>query len=171
MLETLKMMLLLFGACYTDIIPMVAIMVSVIIAVIGFFKPFIFNRIRNKKLRKGALAIANMALSFTSSFLYFAAEGWNLKYYVLASVALWLTCIITYYLYETVPYVRDFIGGLGTKAIRKLFNVALLALSNDDPEAVKTEVKTVTPQLKTTAKTELKKAATKVKIDKDLVGL
>lgn len=171
MLNNMKNMLLYFGAHSTDIIVSVVIMVSAIIVVIGFLKPILFDRIKNKELRKAALAASNIVSSFICAFVYFVTEGWNFKYYVLASLALAVACIITYYVYETIPGMRKLIGGLGTAAISKVFNVALLAATTDDANAVKTEFQNTTVELKDTTRLELKKNATKVKIDKDLAKL
>lgn len=171
MLETLKIMFHLFLERYNDILLMVAIMVSAIIALIGFFKPFVFNRIKNEDWRRTILGAMNVAMSFVFALGYFLVKGWNFRYYVLASIALSLCCIFTYWLYETVPYVRKIVGGIGTAAIRKIFNVSLLAATNDDANAVKAEVKNGIVEVKAFTKAELKTAATKVKEDKDLIGL
>lgn len=171
MLNNIKNMLLYFGAHSTDIIVSVVIMVSAIIVAIGLFKPIIFDRIKNKELRKVALAVSNIAASFIAAFVYFVTEGWDFKYYVIASLALAITCIITYYVYETIPGMRRLIGGLGAAAIGKVFNVALLAATTDDNNAVKTEFKNTTVQLKSATRQGLKNTTTKIKVDKDLTGL
>ncbi len=171
MISNIKNMLIYFGVHYNDIIVAVTIMVSAIIVAIGLFKPFLFNKIKNESFRKAALALSNMALCFVSAFIYFLWEGWDFKYYIIAAVALWITCILTYYIYETVPGMRKVIGGLGTKAICKVFNVALLAVINDNTDEAKAEAKNGATELETDAKNTLTKVATKVNIDKDLIGL
>jgi hypothetical protein len=67
--------------------------------------------------------------------------------------------------------MRKIIGGFGTAAICKVFNVALLAATTDDENAVKTEFQNASVELKDTTRQELKKNVTKVKIDKDLAKL
>lgn len=172
MLNSIKNMLLYLGAHYKDVIVAVMIMVSAIIFLIGLAKPFLFDRIKNKDFRKAALAGSNVALSFLSALSYFLIEDWNFKYYVIASIALSFACILTYYVYETIPGMRKVIGGLGYAAICKVFNVALLAASGNDTNDVKTAIKkTVSQQLEPTAKQTLTKVTKKVKIDKDLIGL
>lgn len=163
-----------FEANYYDIIVNVVIMVSAIIVLIGFFKPILFDHIRNKELRGGALALTNVVACFVAALGYFLREGWNLKYYPLAAVALTLTSIFTYYIYEHVPYARVVIGGLGLAAIRKVFNVGIIAATTEDPQAVKTAAKKATAELQTQTKAELKKVATKATkatADKDLRNL
>ena len=171
MLNNMKNMLLYFGAHSTDIIVSVVIMVSAIIVAIGFLKPILFDRIKNKELRKVALAVSNVAASFISAFGYFVKEGWDFKYYVLASLALTVACIITYYVYETIPGMRKLIGGLGAAAIGKVFNVALLAATTNDDNVVKAEFQNATVELKDTTRQELKKSVTKVKEGNDLAKL
>ena len=53
----------------------------------------------------------------------------------------------------------------------KVFNVSLLAATTDDIEKIKTEYEKDTEEVKILAQQELKTAATKVKEDKDLIGL
>ena len=171
MLDTLMTMCYLFGTYYADIIPMVVIMVSAIIVVIGFLKPFTFDKIKNKEMRRAALALTNIGANFLATLFYFLGKGWNFKYYVLASIAMTFCTIITYYIYETVPGARNFIGGLGKSAIYKVFNVGLIAVTTDDANTVKDEIKNATVQLKATTKQELKKTASAIKVDKDLKGL
>lgn len=170
MLDTLLTMCRLFGTHYTDIIPMVVIMVSAIIVLIGLFKMWLFNRITNKYIRKVALSFSSVIACFGASFIYFLAEGWNLKYYFLASVALSVVCIVTYWFYENTC-LRNLIGVVGGLAIRKALGVIKVTLTEDDVNTVKAEIKNATAQLKTTTKQELKKTASTLKIDKDLKNL
>ena len=167
MLTNLNIMLSFFRANYNDILVNVVVMVSLIITIIGLAKPIIFNRIKNKELRKAALALTNVAACFLAAFIYFLRRDWNFDYYVLASVALSMASIFTYYLYETIPYVRSIIGGIGQNALSRILNVSLLAVATDDANAVKTELKNA----KAETKLELTKVANKIKEDKDLKGL
>ena len=160
-----------FGVNYHDIIVNVVIMVSAIIVCIGFLKPILFDRIKNKELRKGALALTNIGACFVAALGYFLRNGWNLKYYPLAAVALTVVSIVTYYVYETVPGARKLIGGIGLAAISKVFNVGILAATNDDAKVVGTEAKNAVTELKTFTRNELKKASTKINVDKDLRNL
>jgi hypothetical protein len=64
MLNNLKTMLSFFGANCIDIIVDVMLMVSEIIVIIGFFKLVIFNRIKNKEIRRAVLALTNVAACF-----------------------------------------------------------------------------------------------------------
>lgn len=170
MLANIKNMLLYFGAHYNDILLAVVIMVSSIIVAIGILKPIVFNKIPNKYIRKAVLAFSNVIGCFVSAFVYFLTEGWNLDYYLLAALALSVVCIVTYWFYENTC-LRNLIELIGGIALRKVFNIAQLALTNDDAKTVQAEIKNATAQLKATTKTELKKTATKINTDKDLKGL
>ena len=169
MLDTLITMCHLFGTYYADIIPMVVIMVSAIIVLIGLFKP-IFNKITNKNLRKVALSFSSVIACFVAAFIYFLAEGWNFKYYFLASCALSVVCIVTYWFYENTC-LRNLIGVVGGLALRKALDVLKIAITEDDVNTVKAEIQNATAQLKSTTKQELKNNANKIKVDKDLKGL
>ena len=171
MLNNIIDMAYYFCANHYDIIVAIAIMVSAIIVFIGFLKAVWFDRIRNKEIRRAVLALANIVCCFAAAFGYFLKNGWDFKYYPIAGVALTLTSIITYYIYETVPGARRFIGGIGRSAIGKVFNVSLLAVTTDDTEAIKSECEKGVNEVKVLAQQELKNAVKNVKTDKDLIGL
>lgn len=171
MLANILAMANFFTANCNDIIVNVVIMVSAIIVTIGFLKPIVFDRIQNKELRKGALALTNVGACFIAALGYFLRNGWNLKYYPLAALALTFVSIITYYVYETIPGARKLIGGIGLAAISKVFNVSILAATTDDAKVVHTEAKTATVELKNFTKNALKKAASKTNVDKNLKNL
>ena len=170
MLNNLKAMLSFFGANYSDIIVCVVIMVSAIIVAIGILKPILFNKITNKHVRKAALAFSNVAACFLAALVYFLVRDWNFDYYVLASIALSVSCIVTYWLYENTN-LRGLIGLIGNIVLRKMLNVGLFALTTDDVNAVQKELKNTSTLLKGQTKVELKKAATKIREDKDLRNL
>ena len=170
MLANIKNMLLYFGAHYNEIIVAVTIMVSSIIVVIGILKPILFNKIANKYLRKAALAFSNVLGCIVSALIYFLIEGWNLDYYYLAAGALTVCSIVTYWFYENTC-LRNLIELVGGMALRKALSFATFAVTNDDVDAVKAELKNTATQLKTATRQELKKTATKTKVDKDLKNL
>ena len=170
MFANIHNMLAFLAANYNDILVCTVIMVSAIIVAIGLLKPILFNRIKNKHLRKALLAFSNVAACFAAAAVYFFTRGWDFVYYVPAAVALSIGCIVTYWLYENTC-LRNLIGLIGGMALRKVLNVACFAATTDDVNAVKTELKKTSEQLKSHTKAELKKAAAKSKEDKDLKGL
>ena len=166
MLANIQNVLSLYGAHYKDIIVYGLIMVSAIIVAIGLLKPILFNRIPNKHVRKVALALTNVATCYLTVLVYFLVCGISLEFYVIAATALSVTCIVTYWLYENTC-LRNLIGLIGSMALRKVF----FAITSEDVEAVKTELKKTGEELKAHTKQELKKTAAKVKEDKDLKTL
>lgn len=170
MLANIKTMLYFFGANFQDILVSVIIMVSAIIVAIGVLKPVIKKKITNKYIRKVVLFFGNIAACFLAALVYFLTEDWNLDYYFLAAIALTVCSIVTYALYEHTC-LRELIGLVGSLALSKAGGVFKLALTTDDTEKVRSEIKNATAQLKTTTKQELKKTANSIKVDKDLKGL
>ncbi len=170
MLANIKTMLYFFGANFQDILVNVVIMVSAIIAAIGIIKPILKKKITNKYIRKVVFFFSNIASCFVAALVYFLTEGWNLDYYFLAAVALSIVSIVTYALYENTC-LRELIGLVGGIALRKAGGVFKFALTTDDAEKVKAEIKNATVQLKATTKQELKKTANNIKVDKDLRNL
>ena len=170
MLNNISNMLRYFGAHSTDIIVNVVIMASAVIVAIGLLKPIFFNKIQNKYIRKAALSFSNIIGCFVCALVYFLIEGWGFKYYFIAAFALSIWCIITYWLYENTC-LRNLINVVGGLALRKVFTVIKVAITEDDANAVKTEIQNATTQLKPAVKQELKKAASTIKVDKDLINL
>lgn len=170
MLANIETVLSLFGAHYQDIIVCGVIMVSAIIVAIGLLKPILFNKIANKYIRKAALALSNVVACFATALVYFLINGYGLKYYIVAATALTVTCIVTYWLYENTC-LRNLIGIIGSHALRKVLKLSLFAVTTNDIELVKDELKKTGAELKTTTQLELKKVSTSKKEDKDLKTL
>ena len=168
MLELFKTGLLFLENNFHNVVVYTVVMVSAIIVAIGLLKPVLFNRIKNKNLRKAVLAFSNVASCFVAIFgVYVSNHWWDFKYYLPTSIALSIACIITYWLYENTC-LRNLIETIGKIALRKLGNVALLALSKTDIEEIKTEAKKATEEIKAKAEKELLK---NTKTDKDLEGI
>lgn len=163
MLANIQSILPLFAEYYNDIIVCGIIMVSAIIVAIGLLKPLLFNRIPNKHVRKALLAFTNVAACFLTVLVYFFVRGISLDYYVTASVALSVACIITYWLYENTC-LRNLIGLIGGMALRKLLSAITLAVTTDDVNAVKAELQKTGKELKAHTKKAIKE-------DKDLKQL
>ena len=170
MLANINHMLAYFARNPDDIIVPVVIMVSAIIVAIGLLKPLLFNRIKNKHIRKAALAFSSIAASFVASFIFFWVRGWAFDDYLAASLALAICCIVTYWLYE-YTCLRNLIELIGGMALRKALNILNIAATKDDVEAVKAELKKTGEELKAHTKLELKNTANKLKEDKDLKRL
>ena len=148
-----------------------AVMVSTIIVIIGLMKPFVFNHIKCKSLRKSALAFSNVFLSFVATAIYFVIRDINWELYWLASLITSTACILTYWLYENT-HLREAIQKLANLAIDKFAKVAKMAISNADTKAVEAEIKKATEEFKATARAELKTVSKKsIKKDRELENL
>lgn len=170
MLANIENVMPLFVANFNDIIVNGFIMVSAIIVALGLLKPILFNRIKNKQVRKVALAFSNVALCFISVLVYFVVKGWTYEHYLVCAIGLSVGCIITYWLYENTC-LRNLIGTIGNIALRKVANVAVLAVNADDINEIKTEVNNVANELKAQTKKAIKKATNEITEDNDLKGL
>lgn len=171
MLDIMKTGLIFLENNLHNIFVYTVIMVSAIIVAIGLLKPVLFNKIKSKQLRKATLAFSNVALCFLSIFfVYIANHWWDFKYYVAVSTALSIACIVTYWFYENTC-LRNLIATIGKIALRKLGNVAIVAINSTDIEEIKTEAKKATAEIKAKTESKLKKTTTQAKKDKDLEGL
>lgn len=170
MLANIQNVLPIFGEYYQDIIVCGLIMVSAIIVAIGILKPILFNKIPNKHVRKAALALTNVVACFATVFVYFLIRGLDFEHYVTAATALSVCCIVIYWLYENTC-LRNLIELIGGIVLRKVLKTSLFAVTTDDINAVKTELKKTGAELKAHTKAELKKAASKINEDKDLKRL
>ena len=77
---------------------------------------------------------------------------------------------MTYWLYENTC-LRNLIGLVGSLALGKVLKTSIFAITTDDIDAVKKELKNTSTELMTVTKRELKKASAKIKEDKDLEKL
>lgn len=170
MLANLNHLLVYFGLFSQDIIVSVVIMVSAIIMAIGLLKPILFDKIKNKQVRKASLAFSNVALCFICALVFFLIKGWEFKYYLVSAMALTICCIVTYWFYENTC-LRNLIATIGNIALRKVANIAFIAINAEDLDEIKTEVKKVTKELKAQTKETLKNVTIETKEDKDLKGL
>ena len=170
MLETIANVLQIFWEHYQDIIVCGLIMVSAIIVAIGFLKPFVFNKIKNKNLRKATLAFTNVGACFATVFVYFLVKGFPLENYWVTATALAITSILVYWFYENTC-LRNLIELIGNLVLRRVLKASLFALTTEDINAVKEELKNTSEELKAFTKTEFKKATNVINEDKDLEGL
>ena len=170
MLENVKALMAFLEVNFNDIFVYVVSMVSAIIVAIGLLKPILYDRINNKQLRKMALAFSNVGACFACVLILFCVKDWNFKYYVTSAIALTITCIVTYWLYENTC-LRNLIAVIGNIVLRKIASLAVVAVNTEDINEIKTEAKKVTNELKAHTKEALKKATIETKEDKDLKGL
>ena len=170
MLEYIQTVAAQIGDHINDIFLRGVTMVSAIIVAIGLLKPLIFDKIPNKHVRKVALALTNVAACWATVLVYFVVCGYGFDYYVLASTALSVSCIITYWLYENTC-LRNLIGLIGGMVLKKLLGFFSFAASDNDKEAIKAELIKTGEEIKAHTSATVKKTTDKIKEDKDLTGL
>ena len=148
------------------------IMVSMIIAVVGMVKPFVFPN--HKALRKTTLSLMNIGASFASTAIYLGYNGYDWKWYFAGSFLMVVATIVTYHIYENY-HLREAIHKVGSFAIDKfacLFKAIWTKIVKGGNVNVKAEAKNTFVEIATFTKTEIKKASKKaVKHDKDLENL
>lgn len=98
------------------------IVMSVVIFLIGFFKKIIFDRIKNKLVRKIVLAWTSviMALPFTAGMCL--VKGFNFDYFWLIYACYAAGTILGYWLYENTG-LRNGIHWIGQNTVMKLLHV------------------------------------------------
>ena len=149
-----------------------AVMVSMIIALVGMIKPFVFPN--HKALRKTTLSLMNIVGSFAATAVYFFVNGYSWKWYSAGSFLMVVSTIVTYHLYENF-HLRDAVHKVGNFAIDKFACLAKFLLTKFVTHSevnAKAEVQKTFKEVGEYAKTELKKAQNKpVKHDKELENL
>lgn len=161
-MKSVQAMLYYTQANFHDIFWYVVLMVSGIIVAIGLLKPLLYDKIKNKQIRKVALAFSNVALCFISALVIYVVQDWNLEYYLASAIALSVSCIVTYWLYENTC-LRNLIGTIGGIVLKKVANKVLL--NTNDVAEIKEEAKKAVVEFRAQ---NVKKTT---KEDKDLRGL
>ena len=149
------------------------ILTSAIIFLVGTLKKVgLFDKIKNKLLRKVVLSFTSIVLVFPATALYFVADGINFDYYWYGCAGAAVATIITYWLYENTA-LRDGIGFIGEKTVSKWFGVLVSAFASKKSNKETTlELISVTANLQSEAREEVVKSIkSAVKEDDDLKNL
>ena len=96
------------------------VVVSAIIVIMGALK-FLFNKIKNKYLRKTLLAFSSVLLAMPATAIYFASAHISFHYYWIGYGMTAVATIITYWLYENTC-LRELIQKIGTLTIGKVWS-------------------------------------------------
>lgn len=136
--------------------------VSAIIVIIGILKPIVFDRIKQKQLRRLALAGTDIVSSLLSTLIYFSIEGISFTNYWIGSVAVFVLSVILYWIYENTC-MRDGIHKVGKYVIVRL--IKILTTMNNKSEAQQ-ELKELSADAKVLAKTAAKTAVNDKELDK-----
>lgn len=148
-MKTVQALLSYAEANFHNIFWGVVLMVSGIIVLIGLLKPLLYNKIKNKQVRKFALAFSNVALSFICALVVFVLKDWDLNYYLASAIALSISCIVTYWLYENTC-LRNLIATIGNMVLKSIANKVLL--NTADVAELTAEAKKAVGEFKKTTK-------------------
>lgn len=159
-----------FKADWYNLLIAGVIMVSAITVLIGILKPFLFNRIPWKPLRRACLAFSNVALCFGSVALWFAIKHLSFGIYLHSAISVSLFSIVWYWVYENTC-LRDLIEKVGKLTLRKVGQLLTKIFNRDDIKEIEKEVILVAEELKSSTKKEIKSATKNVKTDKELKNL
>lgn len=144
-----------FTSLFTDgqqFIIMGVVMVSAIIVLIGLLKPFTFDKIPYKELRRAALALTNVGFSFAATAICFWIYSIPFMYYWYGAVLVTVATILTYWLYECTP-LRSTIHFIGSHTLGKL--IPVFFNNKNDVDKLKKELQNVGNELTKTAKKSL----------------
>lgn len=157
---------------WQDVVLYSAIIVCSVIAALGSLKPFVFNKIKNKLLRKIALSLSSLVLVMPFTALVFLAKPYSFDIYWYCVYALMLIEIIVYWLYENTG-LRNGINKIGSFCFRKIFvNICASVVDNDNKQARERLVAT-NKELKEFTKETIKSSlvSKNKEVDKDLESL
>lgn len=139
-----------------------------VIFLMGIFKKLIFDKIRNKLVRKVVLSFCSVLLVFPATALYFISDNISFDWYWWACLFASILTIVTYWLYENTG-LRNLIGLIGELTVSKWLKVLYVALMDGKNNAdTKNQLTMTTEQLKEEVRKEIH---TTVKEDKDLYSL
>lgn len=161
-METLNYVMLCVNLFWRELAVSGAVMVSLIIAVIGFIKPWI-KRIPNEELRKSTLAFSSVLLSFVATAVYFGIirPDTNWDFYWIASLITSAACILTYWLYEYIPFVRAGVHKLLHFVINKAAHILNMIVDGKNSKEINSEIKKAKNELEETLKNEVKSVSKK----------
>lgn len=104
-----------------EIFTAVIIMVSAVIVLMEILKERVFNRIKNKNLRRFALSFSSIAIMYATVAGYFIVNTIDFKYFAICGSLVCVAMIVIYWFYKEFLQVRDGIFAIGSFVIRKFF--------------------------------------------------
>lgn len=140
------------------------IVVCSVITVVGFLKEALFDKIKNKNLRKSVLAFTSLAMILPVTALYFVFDRISFEYFWAACAMLAPVTILVYWVYENTQ-LRTLIQKIGENTFHKLFVWICDNIVTSDSKKKKEKLVAANKDLKSFVATELKAT------DKDLKNL
>jgi peptidoglycan/LPS O-acetylase OafA/YrhL len=119
----------LFCKNYETLLTTGIIMASMLIVLIGCFKP-LYNKISNKHIRGFALSLTNVISAFLFVAVAFWTKGISFKYYWFTAIVFCCLCIVIYWAYENLTQARAGIHKLGSFVWKRLAPIIRNKLDN-----------------------------------------
>lgn len=145
-------------------------MVSAIIVFVGMLKPWVFNKITSKPLRKVLLAFSDIVFSFIATAIYFLIKGYTFENYLVGATGVTMLCIIVYWFYENTC-LRNLIELIGSLVMKKVAHILLIMFTEDEKSVIEKEIEKAGKEIKQTARQSLVSTTRHTMPDKELKNL
>lgn len=155
------------AANWQNVIIVSLLIVCSVIAALGGLKPLLFNRIKNKTVRKLLLAVSSLVLIMPFAALLFIFDSVKFNYYWYWVICLCPVMIIVYWLYE-ITALRNLVDFIGQHTLKRLGIFLATELVDADNRATKEKLIAENKELKDYAKTQVKSALLKRNKDSEL---
>lgn len=96
------------------------IVMGVVIFLMGILKNALFNRIKNKLLRKVLLSFCSLALVLPATFAYSIYQGLDMQYFWALYALNAIGTIVVYWFYENTGF-RNLLSLIGRNTLVRLF--------------------------------------------------
>lgn len=159
----LNRMVNIFLADWLNISIIAFIMVSALIVFLGFLKPFTFDKIKNKYVRKTSLYFSSIVLSFALTAVTFWVKDWNFVYYWIASGGFAVYTVFVYSLYEGTN-LKPLVHFVGGKVWDRITGIKI----SGNKDELKQELNTILDDLTKSTKNTLGVEKKTIKHDKEL---
>lgn len=137
------------------------IVISAIIAIEGILKIAMFDKIKNKTVKKVLLAFTSIVLVFPVTAIYFWLEKIAFTYYFYGVAVLSVLTVLSYWAYENTAF-RNLVGFVGKKILLKVKNILDKAFTEDNVNVIQ-EIDKAYKDLKTETKNKVQSKSSDLK--------
>ena len=128
------------------------IVVGIVMFLMGLFKKFISDKIKNKDLRKAVLFFSSIILAAPATLVYMISNGIGLEYFLCLYLVNSVLMIVFYQFYECTSF-RKLLSLIGKNAVTKYYNAYMNSPSKNLEESLRSVAKTVNTDTKSVLKT------------------
>lgn len=107
---------------FSDFVIEGVIMIYTIISTLGFFKWLLFDKIKNKTVRKVLLSLTSLILVFAGTGVKFLIKGTPFTDYLFYAIAYAIATIVIYWVYESFG-IRTGLHKIGNLTLNKLWKL------------------------------------------------